>query len=175
MMQFDFTSAYVDAEGRLCLQVKNIPMARQFVLKMLEGRTYTCECKEFRKKRSLDANAYFWTLCDKLAEATRISKEEIYRNAIENIGGNSDTVCVKESAAQKLCTSWSRNGLGWASETSESKIQGCVNVTLYYGSSTYDTAQMSRLIDNIVQDCHAVGIETKTPQELALLKREWGE
>ena len=50
-----------------------------------------------------------------------------------------------------------------------------MNVTLYYGSSTYDTKQMSRLIDNIVQDCQAVGIETLTPDKLALLLEEWGD
>ena len=35
--------------------------------------------------------------------------------------------------------------------------------------------QMSRLIDNVVQDCQAVGIETKTPDELALLKSRWSD
>ena len=54
-----------------------------------------------------------------------------------------------------------------------SKIAGCVNVVLYYGSSTYDSAQMSRLIDLVVQECQAQGIETKTPEELALLKEDW--
>ena len=44
---------------------------------------------------------------------------------------------------------------------------------LYYGSSTYDSAQMSRLIDLVVQECQAQGIETKTPEELALLKEDW--
>ena len=34
---------------------------------------------------------------------------------------------------------------------------------------------MSRLIDNVVQDCQAVGIETKTPDELALLKSRWSD
>ena len=55
----------------------------------------------------------------------------------------------------------------------ESKLPGCVNVVLYYGSSTYDTAQMSRLIDNIIQDCKAQGIDTRTPEEVARMKEEW--
>lgn len=46
-------------------------------------------------------------------------------------------------------------------------------MTAYHGSSTYDTAQMSRLIDNIVQDCKALGIETMTPDKLSILKEEW--
>ena len=173
MMQFDFDTARITQDGELCLKVKNLPAARQLVLSM-KNRTYTCEVKEQHKKRSLDANAYFWVLADKLAEATRIPKEEIYREAIRGIGGNSDTVCVKASAADKLCEIWRARGLGWLADQFPSKLPGCVNVTLYSGSSTYDTRQMSRLIDNIVQDCQAVGIETMTPDKLALLVEEWG-
>ena len=173
-MQFDFDSARVTPDGELCLKVKNPPAARQFVISMKQ-RTYTCEVKEQHKKRSLDANAYFWVLADKLAEATRISKEDIYRHAIREIGGNSTTVCVRDMAAEKLCQGWEKNGLGWLADTFPSKLPGCVNVTLYYGSSTHDTKQMSRLIDNIVQDCQAVGIETLTPDKLALLVEEWGD
>lgn len=171
-MQFDFDTARVNEAGELCLGVKNRPMARQFVLNMRK-RTYTCEVREYRKKRTLDANAYFWTLCGKLAEATNQRKEDIYRDSIRNIGGNTETVCVKDCAVEKLQKGWSHNGLGWVTDTMPSKLRGCVNVILYYGSSTYDTAQMSRLIDNIVQDCKAVGIETMTPEELARLVEAW--
>lgn len=171
-MQFDFEKARVNENGELCLAVKNKPMARQFVLNMRD-RAYTCEVKEYRRKRSLDANAYFWTLCDKLAEATNQPKELIYRESIRNIGGNSETGCFQDAAAKKLCQIWASRGLGWVTETTPSKLPGCTNVILYYGSSTYDAAQMSRLIDNIVQDCKAVGIETMTPEELARLKEAW--
>lgn len=126
--------------------------------------------KKHRKRRSLDANAYFWVLCDRLAEATGEPKEQIYRNCIRDIGGNCDTVCVLEKAADKLRQGWEHNGLGWVTDVTPSKRPDCVNVILYYGSSTYDTAQMSRLIDNVIQDCKAVGIETMTPAELARLE-----
>ena len=43
----------------------------------------------------------------------------------------------------------------------------------YYGSSEYDTAQMSRLIELIIAECREQGIETKTPAELAALMEEW--
>ena len=124
--------------------------------------------------RSLDANAYFWVLCDKLAEATGQSKTDIYRASIREIGGVSDTVCVQDRAVDKLVQGWGKNGIGWLAETSPSKLPGCTNVTLYYGSSTYDRKQMSRLIDSIVQDCKAVGVETMTPVELARLTAAWG-
>jgi hypothetical protein len=133
------------------------------------------EVKPYRERRSLDANAYFFVLADRLAEKLGITKEEVYRNAIKDIGGVSETVCVKTQAVAKLCEGWSKNGLGWQTDTFPSKIEGCTNVILYYGSSTYDTAQMSRLIDNVVQDCQAVGIETRTPDEIANMLSLWDQ
>ena len=128
----------------------------------------------FKKKRSLDANAYCWVLIGKLAEKLNIPKSEIYRHAIREIGGNSDTVCIQDKAVQSLCEGWERNGLGWQTETTKSKLDGCTNVVLYYGSSTYDVRQMSRLIENIVQDCRNLGIETKSNEELDSLLGAWG-
>lgn len=128
---------------------------------------------KFRNKRSLDANAYCFVLIGKIAEKMRIPKEEVYRNAIKEIGGNYDVVCIQNKAVDSLCDSWRKMGLGWQTETFDSKIEGCTNVVLYYGSSTYDVETMSRLIDNIVQDCKALGIETLTPLELSRLKEGW--
>ena len=135
---------------------------------------YVITIGKARKLRSLDANAYFWVLVDKLATAQGLpSTTEIYRRYIKEIGGNREFVCVREDAADKLCAGWEHNGLGWQTDRFPSKVEGCVNVILYYGSSTYDTAQMSRLIDLAVQDCKALDIETATPMELALLLDKW--
>lgn len=136
----------------------------------LKGCELDIEVKKHRKRRSLDANAYFWALCGKLSEATGHGTREIYRACIRDVGGNFEVVCVQECAAEKLRQGWEHNGLGWVTDTVPSKIAGCVNMLLYYGSSTYDGAQMARLIDSIVQDCRAVGIETMTPDELARLE-----
>lgn len=127
--------------------------------------------KRYRPRRSLDANAYAWVLIDKLADRLRLTKAEVYRNAIRSIGGTSETVCVMDSAVDKLCESWSRHGLGWQTQRFPSKLAGCTNVVLYYGSSTYDSRQMSALIDHLVQDCKAVGIETKPDYEIKSLLR----
>ena len=175
MTLLDFTSARWDGTtGELCLKPINVPAVLQWLVKHDEKKTYTCEIKERRKKRSLDANAYFWVLVDKLAAATGEKKEDIYRRSIREIGGVSDTVCVTDKAVNKLMEIWSSRGLGWFCESFQSKIPGCTNITLYRGSSTFDTAQMARLIDNVIQDCDAVGIDTMTPKERALLLDDWG-
>lgn len=162
---------FSDPSGEwVCFRTKS---ARSVCENMVEGKAYECTIKEHRPRRSLDANAYAWVLMDKLASKIGIPKTEIYRNVIREIGGNSDTVCVLESAADKLIEGWSKNGIGWTAEKGKSKIDGCVNVTLYFGSSTYDSKQMSRLIDLVVSECKDNGIETLTPFELDALKERW--
>ena len=160
-----------DHEGQwLCIRTNRA----QSTCEELEiGKVYEVVVKPQRKKRSLDANAYCWVLLDKLAEKLSAPKTSIYQQYVREIGGNSETVCVLEQAADKLIEGWGRNGIGWIAEKMPSKLNGCVNVVLYYGSSTYDTKQMSRLIDLIVQDCKAQGIETLTPFELDALKERW--
>ena len=133
----------------------------------------TVKVSKFKQKRSLDANAYAWVLISRLAEKLNASKTDIYRQAIKEIGGNSDTVCVQDKAVQSLRDGWERNGIGWLTETMPSKIEGCTNVTLYYGSSTYDKAQMSRLINIIVDECKLQGIETKSAEEVQSLLQRW--
>jgi hypothetical protein len=135
----------------------------------------TIKIAKATKRRSLDANAYCFVLIGKIAEKTNVPKEEVYRKAIKEIGGNYDVVCVQDKAVEALCESWRKMGLGWQAETFPSKLDGCTNVTLYYGSSTYDVPTMSRLIDNIVQDCKALGIETKSSEELESLLGAWGK
>lgn len=142
-------------------------------LERLEKADVNVEIKKFYKKRSLDANGYYWTLNDKLAERLSISKTEVYTQHIKQIGGNNEIICIKDEGVEQLCSCWRKNGIGWLAETMPSKLEGCTNVVLYYGSSTYDTAQMSRLIDLCVQDCKAVGIETMTPAELEALVGRW--
>jgi hypothetical protein len=141
----------------------------------LKSGEISIEIKKYRKPRSLDANAYAWVLIDKIAASAGTDKATVYREAIRNVGGVSETVCVKDSAVERLRRAWGQNGLGWQTETVKSKLDGCTNVILYYGSSTYDSGQMSNLIDCLVQDAKALGIETATPSELARFSQEWGE
>ena len=148
--------------------------ALKMVDELHDSEKLTIKIGKFKNKRSLDANAYCWTLISRLSEKLNIPKSEIYRSAIKEIGGNSDTVCVQDKAVASLCDGWQRNGLGWQTDTMPSKIDGCINVILYYGSSTYDTAQMSRLINNIVEECKLQGIETKSQEELDSLLCQWG-
>lgn len=139
-----------------------------------KDRLYDLEIKEHREKRSLDANAYCWKLIGKLSEAMKIPPAEVYREAIRNVGSAYTPMCVREKDVDQFKASWSRNGMGWfVEDLGRSQVPGCRNLAAYHGSSVYDTRQMTALIDNIVQDCKALDIETLPPDKLALLKEEW--
>lgn len=156
--------------GWLCLKVQPAD-ALKWLFRFTPDKDY--EIKRVYKKRSLDANAYFWVLLDSLAAVLGIPKTELYRQRIKEIGGVSDTVCVPNRAVKRLVSIWEDKGLGWSAETFPSKIDGCTNVTLYYGSSTFDTQQFSRLLESVVTDCQQLGIETKPPEEVASLLKQW--
>lgn len=137
-------------------------------------------CK-FRKKRSLDANAYFWVLCGKLAAKTKQNKIDIYRELIRDIGDNFEILPIRNEAVDKFISNWGRNDdgkkrLGWICDIlGASKFEGYTNVCAYYGSSTYDSKQMSDLIDGVIFACKEQGIQTETPEEIERLKGLWGE
>lgn len=157
---------------------EDLPQAIAWLAKLIEtldeSKEYTIEVKEKKKKRSLDANAYFWALTDELAKKLNKPKTDIYREYIKEIGGVSDTLCMLNKAVDKFCERWASIGIGYQTDTMKSKLEGCTNVIAYYGSSTYDTAQMSRLIDMAVQDCKQFGIPTYDREELDRLVQEWG-
>jgi hypothetical protein len=166
--------SYLNSKPLVTFEINENQSALALVDELKDAEKLSLKVSKHREKRSLDANAYAWVLIGKIAEKTNVSNTEVYRNAIKEIGGNFDIVCVQDKAVDSLCEGWSRNGLGWQTDTMSSKIDGCTNVVLYYGSSTYNTEQMSRLISNIKQDCDALGIETKSPEEIASLLSAWG-
>lgn len=139
----------------------------------LKDETVAAVFKKYRPTRSLDANAYAWVLINKLSEATGLPPKTVYRETIRDIGGSADVLCMLERSADEFIAKWVSKGLGWQAEKLPSKLDGCVNVMAYAGSSTYDTRQMSQLIDILVQDCKEFGIETLPPDKLSAMVEAW--
>lgn len=177
MTSIDYTESEwrQDKKGTwLSILVDSPSTAKQFCESQEPGKRYTAEFKERRKKRSLDANAYCWVLIGQLASKLRITPLEVYWEAIRAIGGNYYVTPIKNEAVAHYKRIWESHGIGWiCKEMGDSKLDGYTNVISYYGSSEYDTRQMSRLIDLIVTECKEQGIETAAPREIALLKEGW--
>ncbi len=156
-----------NAELVLSLHKPNLPSIRndlpQLRQQLESGKVFNVEIKQHREKRSLDANAYMWVLLDKMAEKLPESKDELYEKMLIEYGVF-ETVTLKKEAVEvfvKQCgMPVKRLGSGFVNGKEFEHIRVC------YGSSTYDTKQMSRLLEGIVRECQDLGIETKTPAEL---------
>jgi len=168
----------LDLDGHMTLSFAVCPesvRALRTGFDALKGIKLSVALKKWYKKRSIDSNAYAWLLIGKLSEVLKITPVEVYRQAIKDIGGNYVTVPISNEAKDTWIKNWRSHGIGWVcEELGESKIDGYTNIISYYGSSTYDSAQMARLISLIVDECKTQGIETMTPQELKALCDRWG-
>lgn len=125
---------------------------------------------QYREKRSLDANAYLWVLLQKLAEALRSDKWSIYLQMLKRYG-QFTYIVVKPGAVEAVKRQWRE-----CEEVGKIDVNGteAVQMLCYYGSSTYDTKEMSVLIDGVVSECQELGIETLPPNELQRIKESWG-
>ena len=131
------------------------------------------EIKTHKPCRSPNANAYLWVLCDKIAKEIGSTKELVYCELIRRVG-RFDVIAVQAEKADEVIHGWSCRGLGWFEERMDGcKIDGCERLMLYYGSSDYDTAEMSEVIDEAVTEAKDLGIDTLTPDEIERMKGLW--
>ena len=125
------------------------------------------------QKRSLSANAYAWALMNQLSAKINRPVLDIYRDLIRDIGGSSALVTLRADAAKAFKNGWESKGDGWQVRKLDEMTtpQGVFyNLQIWYGSSQFDSAQMHRLIELIVQECQQHGIPTMTPEEISKLK-----
>lgn len=143
--------------------------ARRFVYHFKAGEY---EITKARKKRSLDANAYAWKLINDIALATRISPEEVYKISLEDVPTRRYELEVDPEDVDTVIADWQRGHIGRRAEVQLSYSE-YVTVIFHSGSSDFDTRQMSILINNLIQDCKALGIETRDPNDIKSMLEAW--
>ena len=150
----------------------SLKMAQEY-----NGATVALKVSKHRAKRSLDANAYYWSLLGKLAAALKISNNYCHNIMLRRYGvpeefdGKPVFIVIPDTdEAEKK-----------ASESETYHIKPTANVRegndgkmyrtyiLMRGSHGYDTAEMSRLISGIRDECQQCGIPVETPDEIAQL------
>ena len=145
------------------------------VLRAFEGlndKPLTVTVKEYREKRSLSQNSYLWVLLDQLGAKLNRSKEDIYKDYVRDCGVF-EILPIRNDAVDRFTANWSKNGLGWFTEDlGESKLEGYTKLIAYYGSSTYNTAEMKRVIDAVLYDCQEQGINTMPLKDIMLLRND---
>ena len=131
--------------------------------------------KKAQKHRSMEANRYAWVLIDQIAARLNQKKSEVYRNAILEIGGVSRDMFMQTDAVPVFREIWEKQGLGNQVEVVDTEETGWSSIRVYFGSSTYNSAQMHALLESLIQDAEALGIPTITPKEEARMLGKWAK
>lgn len=171
-MKFSTHISIVEGIGLL------LPFPRDVSLEIKKDVNYMVEIKEPKKRRSLTANAYCWVLCQKLAEELSkngqyYSRNDVYKQAIEDCQAF-QYVAVQTEHTDDFKRKWESKGIGWIARD----VGSCKNFDgrtfqVFHGSSSYNTQEMARLIDRLVDECKQLGIETKPQAEIDSLLKEW--
>lgn len=139
-------------------------------LESITDKLLNITAKIFRNKRSRDANSYSWVLMQKIAEDQHTDKWSVYLEMLGRYGVFTHII-VRPGVVDRVVSEWRTvKNLGEVTVSGQTGIQ----LQCYFGSSTYDTKEMSVFIEGIVSECHELGVETATPEELDRMKKEWG-
>lgn len=133
---------------------------------MLKDKKVNIEIKKASDRRTRNQNAFAWKLIDEIAAAKHEKISTIYRDSLKDVGGISTYVGMKDEAIPVFRESWEKDHLGRQIEiVPGSERPGWSNVKIIFGSSEFDTEQMSRLISNLIQDAESLGIATISDEE----------
>lgn len=137
-------------------------------LKALKDCDIDVTIKKYREKRSLSQNAYAWTLITKIAQSINppMNKEEVYVEMLKRYGQGGIISVQKDKVSDVM------RAFDYYIPKGEGQVNGkeFLHLMVYVGSSQYDTKEMSTFISGIVEEAKDLGIETMTPQELAMLE-----
>lgn len=145
----------------------------KYLLEQDSSKQY--EVKTYKKKRSNNANNYFWKLLQELCELEDLNTIEEYKKRVKELG-IFRRFRIETKDVKTFMIMWQDKGIAWFCEVSDTEYVGNVEfkiINAYYGSSSFNSKQMSRLIDGLVQDCQAVGIETKSKKEIESMLEMW--
>lgn len=138
--------------------------------KMRDCEKLNIQVKRYRKKRSLDSNAYAWVLMQKIAEAVNSDKWAVYLEMLQSYSRAFTHVIVKPEAVDAMKKLYRTCiELGAVNVNGKRGIQ----LQVYYGSSTFNTKEMSIFLDGIISECKQLGITTATPDEIRHMKETW--
>lgn len=141
----------------------------------LTGQPVTLKVTKRKKDRSLNANAYYWQLLGKLASVQKISNNYCHNvmlrryGVLEEIDGKPWYVVIPDTEeAEKTADEADKYHIKPTSNVREGS-DGIMYRTylMLKGSHEYSTAEFSRLVSGLVDECKQCGIETMTPLELA--------
>jgi hypothetical protein len=134
-----------------------------------QDREKQFEVKPYHPKRSLNANSYFWFICNEMANVLRTSKDEVYLEMLKRYGQNEIISVLSDIDISRFVKYYEEIGKGHV-EGKEFTHYRC-----YIGSSEYNSREMAILIDGIISEAEALGIETLPTTAIERMKALWNQ
>lgn len=147
---------------------KNVAMEEYPKLKLFDKLKIKID--KYRAGRSKDANAYMWVLLQKMSVLLKTSKDELYLDMLGKYGVFTHIIAKPRAVDRVKREFRTVRDLGEVTVNGETGTQ----LQIYYGSSTYDTLEMSNLIDGVINECVDLNIQTYSPDEIRQMKERWG-
>ena len=121
----------------------------------LKDKQYVCEVKEYREKRSLDANSALWKMLSMMADVLNTNKDDLYLEMLSRYGVFTHVV-VKPNDVERLKQEWKTvRVLGEVTINGKTGIQ----LQCYFGSSTYDSKEFATLLDGVISEAKEIGVD----------------
>lgn len=135
------------------------------VIKFLfeQDREKIWEIKEYKSKRSLNQNAYFYKLIGEIADNLRVSKAEIHLKLLKDYGQSEIISVLSEIDISGYFRYYEEIGKGTVNG------KEFTHYRVYKGSSEMNTKEMSILLDGTVKEAEQLGIPTLTEKEIERL------
>lgn len=134
--------------------------------KLDDKKNYVVEIKQFKDKRSLEQNSMLWGLIHQINlafngfKADKKSEMELYCQLVENAQIKRDFIATLPDAKPSLETVY--RVVKEANKTIKTDKQVELSTYICYrGSSHFDTEEMSRFIDSVLDLAEQVGIDTR--------------
>ena len=123
------------------------------------------------EKRSLDSNSYMWTLINKIAIKNSSTEKEIYKIMLRDYGAKEYAVAKIEIRKELM------KAYKFVEIVKDVKVDGKAGklFRLIRGTSTYDTKEMSIMINGIVEEAKALGIQTVSQKEIDEMIERYGK
>lgn len=161
---------WITGKWNITFEVNEFPSSE--VQELSKQGNLNIEVKRYKKKRSLDSNAYLWVLLQKIAEATQSDKWSIYMQMLQRYSREFTFVICKEQAVERL-----KELYRTCVDLGEVKVNGTEGhqIQVYFGSSSFDSKAMAVLLDGVISECKELGIDTLPPKEIERMMEKWGK
>jgi hypothetical protein len=165
----DISTNRITNETTLTVSINEMQSLTQCYDELHQCEKLSIVIDKYRDKRSLNANALCWKMCNEIANILRTNKESVYVDMLQSYGQSEVISVISSIDVSGYFKYYDEFGKGYVNN------KEFTHYRVYKGSSEYDTQEMAILLDGIISEAKELGICVMSEQELSLIKSEWNK